>query len=98
TAISGLISMPLPLPARPRLNVRAKILIIFLALSLISLLITGYVAFFTISSVGRSAETSSLSLGQEAVDEASSALRQSGQENLLQIATGEAAVTDVLFE
>ncbi len=90
--------MPFPIPARYRLNVRAKILIIFLALSLISLLITGYVAYFTISSVGRSAETSSLSLGQEAVDETSSALRHSGEENLLQIATGEAAVTSVLFE
>ena len=90
--------MPIPIPARQKLNVRTKILIIFLALSLISLLITGYVAFYTIRDVGRSAETSSLSLGQEAVNETSSALRHSGEENLLQIATGEAAVTNVLFE
>ena len=86
------------IPLRSRFNVRAKILLLFLSLSVIALLVTGYVAFFTISDVGRSAETSSLGLGQEAVDETTTALQVSAEEHLVRIASDQAEVTNVLFE
>lgn len=87
-----------PLFFRSRLNVRAKILIVFLALVVIALLITGYVALVSISDVGRSAENSSLSLGQEAVDDSTIALQASAEEHLVRIASDQAEVTNVLFE
>ncbi|MGA2919363.1 SpoIIE family protein phosphatase [Methanoregula sp.] len=86
------------IPSRSWFNVRVKILIIFLSLAIVALLITGYVAFFSISDVGKSAETSSLSLGQEAVDETTTALQASAEEHLVRIASDQAEVTNVLFE
>src|SRR5271157_3966987 len=87
-----------PISSRSRLNVRAKILIIFLALAVIALLITGYVALFSISDVGKSAENSSLSLGQGAVDDSTIALQTSAEDHLIRIASDQAEVTNVLFE
>jgi sigma-B regulation protein RsbU (phosphoserine phosphatase) len=80
-----------------RLNVRAKILLLFLSLSVISLLITGFVAVYTITGIGNLAEKSSVSLGREAVNDSSAALMQSAEQNLLQTASGQAAVTNVVL-
>ncbi|MGB7788211.1 SpoIIE family protein phosphatase [Methanoregula sp.] len=85
-------------PTRSRLNVRAKILLLFLSLAIVALLIMGYVAFFSISNIGKTAETSSLSLGQDAVDETTTALQTSAEEHLVRIATDQAEVTNILFE
>lgn len=82
----------------PRLNVRAKILVLFLTLALISLVITGYVAVFTIDEVSRSAESSSLALGQSALDDTTAALQASAEEHLIRIASDQAEITNVLFE
>jgi sigma-B regulation protein RsbU (phosphoserine phosphatase) len=79
------------------LNVRAKILLLFLGLSVLSLLVTGFVAVYTITNVGNLAETSSMSLGRQAVNDSSAALMQSAEQNLLRVASGQAAVTDVIF-
>jgi sigma-B regulation protein RsbU (phosphoserine phosphatase) len=84
--------------SRFRFNVRAKILIVFLTLAIVALLITGYVAFFSISAVGNTAETNSLGLGQEAVNETTIALQTSAEEHLVRIASDQAEVTNVLFE
>jgi len=80
-----------------RLNVRAKILLLFLSLSVISLLITGFVAVYTITGIGNLAGESSVSLGREAVNDSSTALMQSAEQNLLQTASGQAAVTNVVL-
>lgn len=80
-----------------RLNVRAKILVLFLGLSVLSLLVAGFVAMYTITGVGNLAEKSSVSLGREAVNDSSAALMQSAEQNLLQTASGQAAVTNVVF-
>ncbi|MFA6333214.1 MAG: cache domain-containing protein, partial [Methanoregula sp.] len=90
--------MSLRISPLPNLNVRAKILILFLALALVSLVITAYVAVWTIGDVARTAESSSLDLGQEALDESTSALVQSTKENLIQMASDQAEITNVLFE
>lgn len=87
-----------PISPRPRINVRAKILLVFLSLSLAALLVTGYVAFISIGDIGRSAETGSLNLGQEAVDTSTAALQASAEEHLIRIATDQAEVTNILFE
>jgi phosphoserine phosphatase RsbU/P len=91
--LSGKSTMLLPV----RLNVRAKILLLFLCLSVITLLVTGFVAIYTITGIGNLAEKSSTSLGREAVNDSSAALMQSAEQNLLQLASGQAAVTDVIF-
>jgi phosphoserine phosphatase RsbU/P len=84
-------------PFPHHLNVRAKILLVFLGLSVISLLVTGFVALYTIHGVGDLAESGSTSLGREAVNDSSAALIQSAEQNLQRIASDQAAVTDVVF-
>jgi sigma-B regulation protein RsbU (phosphoserine phosphatase) len=82
----------------PRLSVRTKILLLFLGLSLLSILVCGIVAYATINNVGNSAEASSLLLGNRAVNDASRALERSAEKNLVQLATDQAEITNVLFE
>jgi len=84
-------------PFSHHLNVRAKILLLFLGLSVLSLLVTGFVAVYTINGVGNLAESGSISLGREAVNDSSAALMQSAEQNLQRIASDQAAVTDVVF-
>jgi len=84
-------------PISRHLNVRTKILLIFLGLSVISLLVTGFVALYTIHGVGDLAESGSTSLGMEAVNDSSAALIQSAEQNLQRVASDQAAVTDVIF-
>ncbi|MDD5142029.1 SpoIIE family protein phosphatase [Methanoregula sp.] len=81
----------------PQCSVRTKILAVFLTLSLITLLVTGYIALFTISSLARSAESGSVQQGQQAVDIATCALQQSAELYLQQAATDQAAIAGTLF-
>lgn len=90
--------MTLPRSPLPRLNVREKILIMFLALSVISLLVTGYVALFTISGLAHSAESSSMEQGRQAVEKATDALLESEQNFLIQAAGDQAQITNLLLE
>ena len=90
--------MTSPAPRIPKFNVRTKILIIFLALSLISLFITGFVAIFTISDVGNYAEKSSSTLGRQAVNDSTVALEQAAEGTMLRIASDQAEITNVLFK
>jgi sigma-B regulation protein RsbU (phosphoserine phosphatase) len=80
-----------------RMNVRVKILLIFLVLSLISLVVTGFVALIMISDAGALAAKSSTALGREAVNDSSTALIASAEQNLMRIASDQAAVTDIMF-
>ncbi|MFA4850399.1 MAG: hypothetical protein WC626_11795, partial [Methanoregula sp.] len=80
------------------LSVRQKILIIFLFLSIISLLITGLVALVTISNIGHYAEDSSTALGVTAVNDSSVALRQEAESNLMRIAFDQAEITQLSFD
>ncbi|MDO8871843.1 MAG: SpoIIE family protein phosphatase [Methanoregula sp.] len=79
------------------LSVRQKILIIFLSLSLISLLITGLVAFVTISDIGNYAEQSNSALGKAAVTDSTIALQSVAESNLMKIAADEAEITNIVF-
>jgi phosphoserine phosphatase RsbU/P len=85
------------LPPLPALNVRTKILIIFLALSMVSLLIIGFAAFYTIGDIGSSACRSSNLLGKEAVVNSTAALQDATQEYMLRIASDQAKLIDEIF-
>lgn len=85
------------MPPLPRFTVRTKILIMFLALALVSLMVTGYVALVTIGDVAESAESSSLGLGQQALNETTVALQNSAEQHLIQVASDQAVITNILF-
>ncbi len=80
------------------LSVRKKIIILFLSLSLITLLITGLVAFVTISDIGNYAEQSSSALGVAAVNDSTVALQQAAESNLMRLATDQAEITQLSFD
>ena len=82
---------------RIALSIRAKILILFLALSLVALALTGYFAFSAIGNVGTYAQGSSEALGMGVVNQSSSALLSLGEEYLLRITEDQANFTDALF-
>jgi len=82
----------------PACSVLVKILLVFLVLSVLSLLVCGLVAYVTISNVGFSAEKDSISLGNKAVDAATGALKDAAEKNLVQLASDQADLTNVLFE
>ena len=81
-----------------RLNVTAKILVVFLALSIVSMVITGSIALITLSGVGDYAMESGISLGNRAVNDSTTALENDAEEYLLRTATDQAAISNTLFE
>ena len=85
------------LPPLPAFNVRMKILVIFLALSTISLLIMGLAAVYTIEDIGNSARQSSSSLGKEAVRDSTAALLKATEVNMIRIASDQATLIDEIF-
>jgi len=82
---------------RIRLNLRAKILIVLLALSVISLLITGLFAFSSLTDIGRYAQGSSRTLGENVLNDSSAALQTNAEEYLVRVASDQAEITNVLF-
>ncbi|MFA4859631.1 SpoIIE family protein phosphatase [Methanoregula sp.] len=82
----------------PACSVLVKILLVFLILSVVSLLVCGFVAFVTISDVGFSAEKDSTDLGNMAIDDATIALEHAAELYLTQMAYDQAEITNVLFE
>jgi len=89
--------MKLPARLRIALTIRAKILILFLALSLAALAITGYFAFSAISDVGSYAQGSSQELGAGVVNASSTALLSLGEDYLVSLVSAQAYTTDVIF-
>lgn len=81
-----------------RLGMTAKILIVFLALSMVSLAIIGSIAFVTIIGVGDYALESSTSLGGSAVNDSSKALENQAEGYLLRLAKDQADISNTLFE
>lgn len=79
------------------LNVRTKILVLFVALALISLFITGAVALYTIGVFGESARHSSARLGLEAVQDSSAALHSTTESAMVRMAEDQALLIDEIF-
>ena len=82
----------------PKIRIRTKILIIFLGLTLISLILVGYIAFNNIRGVGDYALQSSISLGESAVNDSAEALENQAEEHLLRLVKDQAAISNTLFE
>jgi len=82
----------------PKIKIRTKILIIFLGLTLISLILLGYIAFNNIKGVGDYALQSSISLGESAVNDSAEALENQAEEHLLRLVKDQAAISNTLFE
>jgi len=81
-----------------RLNVRAKILLVFLSISMAALGIVGFAAFSTMSDMGTYALNSSGELGTRAVSDSTTALEANAESSLLRLATDQADISDVIFE
>jgi serine phosphatase RsbU (regulator of sigma subunit) len=73
--------------ARPRFRIRTKILLVFLGLSIIPLLLFGYVAFRDIREVSNYVLQSSTTVGNSAANDSAKALEALGAEILRQRAT-----------
>ncbi len=81
-----------------RMNVRAKILVVFLSISMVALGIVGFAAFSTMSEMGSYALESSGSLGSRAVSDSTTALESNAESSLLRLATDQADISNVVFE
>ena len=84
-------------PSPITLNVRTKILLVFLFLALTSLLVIGITAYYTIGDIGVSARDSSAMLGVEAISESTSALENLTGEYMLRVAADQARLIDEIF-
>lgn len=86
-------------PKSPKVTVsiRAKILLLFLALSVAALAITGYFAFSAISDVGTYAQESSQTLGTGVVNDSSAALLSLAEDYLVSTVDDQAAIANVVF-
>jgi sigma-B regulation protein RsbU (phosphoserine phosphatase) len=81
-----------------RMTVKAKILVVFLSISMVALGIVGYAAFSTMSDMGSYAVSSSGQLGTRAVSESTTALETNAESSLLRLATDQADISNVVFE
>jgi len=84
-------------PPKITFSIRAKILVLFLALSVAALAITGYFAFSAISDVGTYAQESSQTLGTGVVNDSSAALLTLAEDYLVSTVDDQAAIADVVF-
>ena len=80
-----------------RYSVRLKVLLVLLAVSMVSLAITGFVAYAAINKMGYFAESSSNALGDQALNDSTAALEKAAQLYLTKAATDQATITDYLF-
>jgi len=87
-------------PGRPqiRISVKTKILLVFLALSVSALLITGYLASVQIDDVSRYALDRSSALGDRAVEDSTAAMERDARESLLRLARDQAYISNIIFD
>ena len=83
---------------RIKLKITGKILLILLGLSLISLAFFSAMALNNMANMGRYALESNTSLGASAVSGSTDALEKQAREQLLALATDQAAISDALFD
>ncbi len=81
-----------------RLSIKTKLLIAFLGLSLVSLIVLGFVALNGISSLNNYSVQSSQALGDSAVTDSTVALETQAEQYLLSLATDQADISNNVFE
>ncbi|PKL59187.1 MAG: serine/threonine protein phosphatase, partial [Methanomicrobiales archaeon HGW-Methanomicrobiales-4] len=79
-------------------SVRTKILLVFLALSIAALLITGFLAFTQIGEVSRFALDSNSNLGNRASNDSAIALEDDARTSLLRLVKDQADISNIIFE
>ena len=86
--------------ARPsiRISVSTKILLVFLALSVSALLLTGFLAFVQMGDVSRFAMDRSDDLGNRAMNDSTAALEKDARDSLLRLAKDQAYISNIVFE
>ncbi len=83
---------------RHRISVKTKILLVFLALSLSALMVTGILASVQMGDVSRFALERSTDLGNTAVKDSSAALERDAQASLLRLAKDQAYISNIIFD
>ncbi|HII75490.1 MAG TPA: serine/threonine protein phosphatase, partial [Methanolinea sp.] len=83
---------------RFRFSVKTKILLVFLALSVSGLLVTGILAFVQIGDVSRYAVESSSALGDRAVEDSTAAMERDARGSLLRLAQDQAYISNIIFD
>jgi sigma-B regulation protein RsbU (phosphoserine phosphatase) len=81
-----------------RFSVRTKILLVFLALSVTALFVTGFLAFSQMEDVSQYAVDRSMDLGNKAGTSSAVALETDAQASLLRLAKDQAYISNILFE
>jgi sigma-B regulation protein RsbU (phosphoserine phosphatase) len=81
-----------------RISVSTKILLVFLALSVSALLLTGFLAFVQMGDVSRFAMDRSDDLGNRAMNDSTAALEKDAQDSLLRLAKDQAYISNIVFE
>jgi len=81
-----------------RFNLTTKILVVFLALSVVSLAIVGVLASINLRGMSNYALDSQTSLGERAVSDSTQALENQAEKDLLRLATDQAAISNAIFE
>jgi sigma-B regulation protein RsbU (phosphoserine phosphatase) len=80
------------------ISLTTKILIVFLVLSIVSLVIIGSLALNEIQEVGNYALKNNISLGRQAVTDSTNALEDQAEEHLLRLVKDRATISNTLFE
>ena len=83
---------------RIRLSVTTRILLVFLALSVGAILVTGFVATLQIRDISTYAIDRSGDLGVRAMDDSTAALERDAQSALLRLARDQAYISNIIFE
>ncbi len=81
-----------------RINLGAKILIVFLVLSIVSLAVIGSFTLSNLRGLGQYALKSNFSLGERAVSNSTNALQNQAEEYLLRLAKDQADISNVVFK
>ena len=81
-----------------RIGLSAKILIVFLVLSVASLTVVTYFTLSDLRRLGEYASKRNLSLGERAVSNSTDALQNQAEEYLLRLAKDQAAISNVIFK
>jgi sigma-B regulation protein RsbU (phosphoserine phosphatase) len=81
-----------------KFSLTTRILVVFVSLSVISLIVTGIVAASNIQGLGSYALNSQISLGEKAVTDSTLALENQAEADLLRLAKDQAAISDTIFQ
>ena len=90
--------MDIPSKTNPVRSIQTKILVAFLGLSLVALVLFGFIALSSLQELGDYSEESSNDLGESAIEDSELALRDLGQDMIRQTATDVAKQLEIYIK